>query len=317
MNKIYLAGGCFWGMQAYFSKIKGIINTNVGYANGLTLETNYHNIKETDHAETLEIEYDENIINIAEIFERYLTLINPYSRNRQGGDIGRQYRTGIYFVDEYSRKCALLTLQIYEKQHEGKKVAIEVEKLNNFILAEEYHQNYLLKNPNGYCHINLSAADKPLFSKDKLTSEEIEKLNIDDFSKKVLLEKATETPFSSSFNSLNECGLFIDKISGEPLFSSENKYNAGCGWPSFTKPIRTDCVNYYDDFSHNMHRIETTSKNQDSHLGHVFNDGPKEQGGIRFCINGASLNFIEIGKLENTIYENLIPYFKECVEKIK
>ncbi|BDX52831.1 peptide methionine sulfoxide reductase MsrA/MsrB 1 [Metamycoplasma equirhinis] len=317
MNKIYLAGGCFWGMQAYFSKIKGIINTNVGYANGLTLETNYHNIKETDHAETLEIEYDENIINIAEIFERYLTLINPYSRNRQGGDIGRQYRTGIYFVDEYSRKCALLTLQIYEKQHEGKKVAIEVEKLNNFILAEEYHQNYLLKNPNGYCHINLSAADKPLFSKDKLTSEEIEKLNIDDFSKKVLLEKATETPFSSSFNSLNECGLFIDKISGEPLFSSENKYNAGCGWPSFTKPIRTDCVNYYDDFSHNMHRIETTSKNQDSHLGHVFNDGPKEQGGVRFCINGASLNFIEIDKLENTIYENLIPYFKECVEKIK
>ncbi|TPD99450.1 peptide-methionine (R)-S-oxide reductase MsrB [Metamycoplasma equirhinis] len=317
MNKIYLAGGCFWGMQAYFSKIKGIINTNVGYANGLTLETNYHNIKETDHAETLEIEYDENIINIAEIFERYLTLINPYSRNRQGGDIGRQYRTGIYFVDEYSRKCALLTLQIYEKQHEGKKVAIEVEKLNNFILAEEYHQNYLLKNPNGYCHINLSAADKPLFSKDKLTSEEIEKLNIDDFSKKVLLEKATETPFSSSLNSLNECGLFIDKISGEPLFSSENKYNAGCGWPSFTKPIRIDCVNYYDDFSHNMHRIETTSKNQDSHLGHVFNDGPKEQGGVRFCINGASLNFIEIGKLENTIYENLIPYFKECVEKIK
>ncbi|WP_373439202.1 peptide-methionine (R)-S-oxide reductase MsrB [Metamycoplasma equirhinis] len=317
MNKIYLAGGCFWGMQAYFSKIKGIIHTNVGYANGLTLETNYHNIKETDHAETLEIEYDENIINIAEIFERYLTLINPYSRNRQGGDIGRQYRTGIYFVDEYSRKCALLTLQIYEKQHEGKKVAIEVEKLNNFILAEEYHQNYLLKNPNGYCHINLSAIDKPLFSKDKLTSEEIEKLNIDDFSKKVLLEKATETPFSSSFNSLNECGIFIDKISGEPLFSSENKYNAGCGWPSFTKPIRTDCVNYYDDFSHNMHRIETTSKNQDSHLGHVFNDGPKEQGGVRFCINGASLNFIEIGKLENTIYENLIPYFKECVEKIK
>ncbi|WP_373434786.1 peptide-methionine (R)-S-oxide reductase MsrB [Metamycoplasma equirhinis] len=317
MNKIYLAGGCFWGMQAYFSKIKGIINTNVGYANGLTLETNYHNIKETDHAETLEIEYDENIINIAEIFERYLTLINPYSRNRQGGDIGRQYRTGIYFVDEYSRKCALLTLQIYEKQHEGKKVAIEVEKLNNFILAEEYHQNYLLKNPNGYCHINLSAIDKPLFSKDKLTNEEIEKMNIDDFSKKVLLEKATETPFSSSFNSLNECGLFIDKISGEPLFSSENKYNAGCGWPSFTKPIRTDCVNYYDDFSHNMHRIETTSKNQDSHLGHVFNDGPKEQGGVRFCINGASLNFIEIGKLENTIYENLIPYFKECVEKIK
>ncbi|WP_373436450.1 peptide-methionine (R)-S-oxide reductase MsrB [Metamycoplasma equirhinis] len=317
MNKIYLAGGCFWGMQAYFSKIKGIINTNVGYANGLTLETNYHNIKETDHAETLEIEYDENIINIAEIFERYLTLINPYSRNRQSGDIGRQYRTGIYFVDEYSRKCALLTLQIYEKQHEGKKVAIEVEKLNNFILAEEYHQNYLLKNPNGYCHINLSAADKPLFSKDKLTSEEIEKLNIDDFSKKVLLEKATEAPFSSSFNNLNECGIFIDKISGEPLFSSENKYNAGCGWPSFTKPIRTDCVNYYDDFSHNMHRIETTSKNQDSHLGHVFNDGPKEQGGVRFCINGASLNFIEIGKLENTIYENLIPYFKECVEKIK
>ena len=133
MNKIYLAGGCFWGIQAYFSKVKGIVETKVGYANGLTKTTNYKILKTTDHAETVEIIYDENIINLAEILERFLLIIDPYSIDKQGNDIGRQYRTSIFYIDEYSRKCAELTLKIFEKLNSNKKVAIVVKRLEHFI----------------------------------------------------------------------------------------------------------------------------------------------------------------------------------------
>ena len=318
MNKIYLAGGCFWGMQTYFSKIKGIIETTVGYANGLTETTDYNIIKTTDHAETIEIIYDENKINLAEIFDRFLLIIDPYFINKQGNDIGRQYRSGIYYVDEYSEKCAKCLIKIFEKNNNNSKTEIEICKLKHFIKAEEYHQNYLDKNPHGYCHIDLNILDKPLskFKKVDLKNINIEKI-IDELSYNVMVNKYTEKPYTSSINSKNECGLYVDKISGEALFSSEDKYDAGCGWPSFTKGITTDCINFQNDYSHNLNRVETKSKIQDSHLGHVFEDGPKNKGGLRFCINGSSLKFIPIKKLENTPYEIYLPYFKEYVKSMK
>ncbi|AXE60697.1 peptide-methionine (R)-S-oxide reductase [[Mycoplasma] phocae] len=315
MNKIYLAGGCFWGMEAYFSKIKGVISTRVGYANGITTETSYYQIKNTDHAETVEIEYNPNVINLAEILERFLLLVDPYSINKQGNDIGRQYRTGIYYVDDYSRKCALLTLEIYEKNHNGKKTVIEVEELSNFIQAEESHQKYLEKHPGGYCHINLSNLSMPLSKFKKLQLNEIENMELDELSRSVMLEKATERPFTSKLNDEKAIGLFVDKISKEALFISDDKFDSGCGWPSFTKGITTDSISYNQDLSHNMNRIETTSRIQDSHLGHVFEDGPKLRGGLRYCINGAALNFIPVEKLKNSVYENYLPYFKSEVEK--
>lgn len=317
MKKIYLAGGCFWGMQAYFSRIKGIIQTKVGYANGLTKDTNYQKIKTTGHVETLEIIYDENIINLAEIYERFLLIVDPYSLNKQGEDEGLQYRSGIYYLDEYSHKCAIETLKIFEKLHNNKKVVIEVLPLNHFVNAEEYHQDYLDKNPNGYCHINLNILNKPLSNFKKISKEEIDKMNLDTLSYEVMIYKDTEEPFTSSFNKQKEEGLYIDKISKEPLFSSEDQYDAGCGWPSFTKGITTDCISYTNDYSHNLNRIETKSKIQDSHLGHVFEDGLKNRGGLRFCINGAALDFVPLSKLMNSPYENFLPYFKSYIDKKK
>lgn len=315
MNKIYLAGGCFWGIQAYFSKIKGVLETKVGYANGLTETTNYKILKTTDHAETVEIIYDENIINLAEILERFLLVIDPYSIDKQGNDIGRQYRTSIFYIDEYSRKCADLTLKIFEKLNSNKKVAIVVKRLEHFIKAEEYHQNYLEKNPWGYCHIDLDILNNSLSKFKKINLDNIKgHLNLDDLSYKVMIDKYTEKPYSSEIYLKNDVGLYVDKISKEVLFSSEDKYDSGCGWPSFTKGITTDCINYTNDYSHNLNRIETTSNIQNSHLGHVFNDGPKNKGGLRYCINGASLAFIPIDKLIDSEYENFLPYFKSYVD---
>lgn len=158
MKEIYLAGGCFWGMQAYFDLKDGIINSTVGYANGLTKNPTYEDVctNKTGHAETLYICYDENTVTLETILSYFWKIIDPTSLNKQGGDIGTQYRTGIYYVDE----CDLPTInKSIEKTQLNytEKIVTEIEKLKCFYPAEEYHQKYLQKNPDGYCHIDLNA----------------------------------------------------------------------------------------------------------------------------------------------------------------
>lgn len=158
-KQIYLAGGCFWGVEAYFKNIEGIVDTEVGYANGITENTTYKNVSRTDHAETVEIIYDENIISLRKILDYFFYIIDPYSVNRQGNDVGRQYRTGIYTKENE----VLIEAKSYveEKQKQShRQIQVEVENLKNFIVAEQYHQDYLEKNPNGYCHININDIPK-------------------------------------------------------------------------------------------------------------------------------------------------------------
>lgn len=155
MNKsIYLAGGCFWGVEEYFRRTDGIINTRVGYANGDTLMTSYYDLKRTGHAETVEIVYDDNILPLNRLLALYFSIIDPVSVNRQGGDSGTQYRTGIYYTDEADRAVIDIVMDGVRARCD-KPVAVEVEPLKNFIEAEDYHQQYLAKNPGGYCHIKL------------------------------------------------------------------------------------------------------------------------------------------------------------------
>ena len=156
MKKIYLAGGCFWGVQGYFKNLLGIEKTSVGYANGKTDSTDYNSIKSTDHVEAVEIEYNQNIIRLEEILLRLFKIIDPFSLNKQGNDIGRQYRTGIYYIDIEDVKVIEKVCKYIEEKYQ-KEIAVEVEKLNMYILAEDYHQDYLDKNPKGYCHINLDS----------------------------------------------------------------------------------------------------------------------------------------------------------------
>lgn len=295
MKEIYLAAGCFWGTQGYFKKIEGVKLTKVGYANGNTENTNYEYLKSTDHAETLKLIYDERKITLVEILLHYFRIIDPLSYNKQGNDIGRQYRTGIYYTDKKDLEVIKKVYNYYEKRLG--KLAVEVEKLHNFVLAEDYHQDYLDKNPIGYCHIDLYLANKPLFSNN------FEKnTDIDDLSLKVMKENYTEAPHTSKLNEEYRKGIYVDKITRVPLFSSSTKFNAGCGWPSFTRPILSDTVEYLEDDSFGMRRIEVRSKDGNNHLGHVFSDGPTDDTGLRYCINGASLDFISYEKMDEMGY---------------
>lgn len=154
MERIYLAGGCFWGVEKFLAMQNGVVSTNVGYANGITENPTYKEVcsKTTGHAETVRVEYDNNIISLGTLLSRFLSVIDPFSINKQGGDEGPQYRTGIYYENEAQIPQIMQALFEVEKTH-GKKTAVEVLPIQNYYPAEEYHQKYLEKNPGGYCHI--------------------------------------------------------------------------------------------------------------------------------------------------------------------
>nr|WP_232045881.1 peptide-methionine (R)-S-oxide reductase MsrB [Campylobacter lanienae] len=311
LKEIYLGGGCFWGTQGYFDRIKGVEFTQVGYANGKSKDTSYYEINNTDHAEVVRVKFNANVVDINEILEHYFRIIDPFSINKQGNDIGRQYRTGIYYNDESLKPIIIEFIRAKQAKFD-KKIAVEIEPLKNYVEAEEYHQKYLEKNPNGYCHIDLNLANKPLYdeSKFKLPSKDELKNTLSDLEYRVTQEKATERPYSSKYDKFDERGIYVDIVSKKPLFSSSDKYDAGCGWPSFTKPITTDATGYNRDLSHGMDRIEVTSRQSGSHLGHVFDDGPSDKGGLRYCINGASLEFIPYDEMDKRGYSEYKVYVK-------
>ena len=312
MAEIYLAGGCFWGLEEYFSRISGVLKTSVGYANGQVETTNYQLIKETDHAETVQVVYDEKVVSLREILLYYFRVIDPLSVNQQGNDCGRQYRTGIYYLDE----ADLPTINTVVREQElliGRKIAVEVEKLRHYILAEDYHQDYLKKNPGGYCHIDVRDAEKPLIdaANYEKPSQAVLRENLSEESYRVTQEAATEAPFSNAYDQTFEEGIYVDITTGEPLFFAKDKFASGCGWPSFSRPISKELIHYYQDLSHGMERIEVRSRSGNAHLGHVFTDGPQELGGLRYCINSASLRFIAKDKMEKAGYGYLLPYLNK------
>lgn len=307
---IYLAGGCFWGLEAYMQKLNGVEDAISGYANGKTENPSYYDLKTSGHAETVKVIYNPLIISLEDILAHYLRVVNPVSINKQGNDVGTQYRTGIYYTDE-ADKTIIENILAKEQTKHDKPIAIEVEPLRHFYEAEEYHQDYLEKNPGGYCHIDLSLADKPLDKDEepiidssryiKPSDEELKK-NLTDIQYDVTQNSATERAFSHEYLDSFKRGIYVDITTKEPLFSSTDKFESGCGWPSFSKPISKDVVKYFEDNSHFMHRTEVRSRSGNAHLGHVFNDGPKELGGQRYCINGASLEFIPYDEMDEKGY---------------
>lgn len=308
IKEIYLAGGCFWGTQGYFERIKGVVKTDVGYANGNSDKTDYNSISKTGHAETVRVVFDENVVSLPEILARYFRVIDPLSVNKQGNDVGTQYRTGIYYKDE-GLKEPIANFLAYEQSKYKKKLAVEFQPLKNYVLAEEYHQDYLKKNPNGYCHIDLNLANKPLYDTKFIVPPKAElKKELTKLQYEVTQEQVTERPYSSEYDKLNKKGIYVDIVTKKPLFSSTDKYDAGCGWPSFTKPITSDALKFSSDTSHGMVRTEVSSLLGNSHLGHVFDDGPKDKGGLRYCINGASLKFIPLEDMEKEGYGDYIMY---------
>lgn len=318
-GKIYLAGGCFWGVEAYFKKLDGVLDTDVGYANGKTESPSYEDVcyGDTNHAETVVVTFDRTMISLEELLLHYLRIINPYTVDRQGNDVGRQYRTGIYFVDPEDESVIKHFISSIPNSHN---FAVEVGKLENFYLAEDYHQNYLDKNPNGYCHVNMSLTNEQLLPDvygvpESAISSEHDRAKalsnrIGKHAYQITQNAATEMAFTGKYDDFWEKGIYVDVVSGEPLFSSSDKYNSGCGWPAFSRPIQWKSVKYREDNSYGMSRTEVVSEKSNSHLGHVFEDGVPESGGLRYCINSASLRFIPLKDMVKEGYGEYVPLIR-------
>ena len=318
LQDIYYAGGCFWGVEEYFSRIPGVHDVSVGYANGTTENPTYEDVcyRQTGHAETVRVRYDPAEISLKTLTEHFFKIIDPVSVNKQGNDVGLQYRTGIYYVRE-SDKSALEAAMREAQKNYSAPLAVELLPLANYYPAEEYHQHYLKKNPGGYCHIDFSGLDpsrmeKPVAVDPKAYAKpatlELQK-NLSPEEYRVTQQAGTERPFSGKYWDNKEPGIYVDVVTGEPLFISTDKYDSGCGWPSFTKPINPDVVIERSDSSHGMQRTEARSRVGDSHLGHIFEDGPEDKGGLRYCINSASLRFIPYSEMDKAglgKFKNLI-----------
>lgn len=317
LREIYFAGGCFWGVEEYFSRIPGVYDVVSGYANGKTENPSYEEVchNGTGHAETVHIWYDPDIVSLKTLTEQLFKIINPTSERRQGNDVGNQYRTGVYYIDESELE---ILQEVFDAEQEKYTLEIKTEliPLENFYPAEEYHQDYLQKNPNGYCHVDFSSLDEIELEtqaglvdpKDytKPSDEEIKKMLTPE--QYAVTQKAdTEQAFANEYFDNHEAGLYVDVVTGEPLFSSRDKYDSGCGWPSFTKPIDPAVVVEYEDYSYGLTRTEVRSRVGDSHLGHVFEDGPADKGGLRYCINSLSLRFIPYDEMEQEGYGEYMP----------
>ena len=262
-----------------------------------------------------QVVYDPEEVNLSLLLNLYFQTIDPTSLNRQGNDRGTQYRTGIYYINKADLSTINQAIQALATQY-NKPIAVEVEPLTNFYPAEVYHQDYLDKNPGGYCHINLALfemarkANAPKTATYQKPDDATlrKKLSAEQYA--VTQKNATEPAFHNEFWNEHRPGIYVDITTGEPLFVSTDKFDSGCGWPSFSKPIQKELIAEKKDTSHGMIRTEVRSKTGDAHLGQVFTDGPKEKGGLRYCINSASLRFIPKEKMKEEGYGEYLPLVK-------
>jgi len=307
LRDIYLAGGCFWGTEAYLARIPGVESAVSGYANGSTEAPAYEDIPRTGHAETVRVRYDPERLALPALLGQFFEIIDPTVKNRQGNDRGAQYRTGIYYTD--AADLPVIRAAAAEAQTRySDPVVPELLPLSNFFPAEEYHQKYLEKNPGGYCHVDFSKLAKEAETKD---AAQPLRERLSPLSYHVTQENGTEPPFSNAYWDNRAPGLYVDIVSGAPLFLSSDKFDSGCGWPSFTRPLAQDAVVEKTDRGFGMRRTEVRSVGSDAHLGHVFDDGPREHGGLRYCINSAALRFIPADEMEAEGFGRYLPLLRK------
>lgn len=319
MKEIYFAGGCFWGTEHFFKQIRGVVSTEVGYANGNGENPTYEEVCKhtTGFAETVHVVYNPDQLSLETLLDLYFQTIDPTLLNRQGNDIGDQYRTGVYYTDPADEPIIRSSLAQLQKRYQAS-IVTECLPLKNFYTAEEYHQDYLDKNPNGYCHVRpelfeLARRANPY----KRPSDSVLRKKLTATQYAVTQHAATERPFDNDYWNEHRPGIYVDITTGQPLFVSADKYDSGCGWPSFTRPIDSTLIEEHRDSSHGMQRIEVRSRVGGAHLGHVFDDGPEEKGGLRYCINSASLRFIPRDSMQAAGYAKWIPLVDKSTPSAK
>lgn len=300
------AGGCFWCMVSPFEELPGIVSVISGYTGGHKPNPTYEEVcsHTTGHTEAVQIEFDPEQFSYGDLVELFWQQIDPTDEGGQFHDRGDSYRTAIFYHTEEQRQTAEQSKQrLAASGRFDKPIVVPVLPAEPFYPAEEYHQGYHKKNPAHYKRYRTGSGRAAFIARHWHSGKKSEALaRLTPLQYEVTQNNATEPPFRNEFFDHKEEGIYVDIVSGEPLFSSLDKYDSGCGWPSFTAPLKDEAVVEKSDYSHFMIRTEVRSSEGDSHLGHVFPDGPEDRGGMRYCINSAALRFIPKEDLEKEGY---------------
>lgn len=333
LQKATFAGGCFWCMEGPFEAEDGVQEAISGYAGGEEKNPTYEEVASgnTSHREAVQILFDPDVVSYDRLLEIYWKQIDPTDDGGQFADRGFQYTTAIFFHTEEQKRLAEKSKKaLAESENYEQEIATKILPFLGFYAAEDFHQDFYKHSAEryrqyktgsgraGYIEENSGKVEETLDSivsergEYEYTPEEIEEMrkNLDPLSWHVVAG-GTEKPFDNKYWNNKEEGIYVDTVTGEPLFSSTHKYDSGTGWPSFYKSIKDESIEYSPDTSLGMVRTEIRSEKGDTHLGHVFDDGPEEQGGKRFCVNSASLRFVPKEEMEEVGYGKYLYLFEE------